>query len=37
MYDAKVRSDKEWQIILGLHLVLVALHESFTISIEQDK
>ena len=29
--------NKEWQIILGLHLVLVTLHMRFTISIEQDK
>jgi hypothetical protein len=28
---------KEWQIMLGLHLVLVTLHTQFTISIEQDK
>ena len=26
---------KEWQIMLGLHLVLVTLPEQFTISIEQ--
>ena len=29
--------DKEWQIILGLHLVLVLLHGRFTTSNEQDK
>ena len=28
---------KEWEIMLGLHLVLVALHGQFTISIEEDK
>ena len=28
---------KKWQRMLGLHLVLVTLHEQFTISIEQDK
>ena len=27
---------KEWQIMLGLHLVLVKLHGQFTTSIEQD-
>ena len=27
---------KEWQMILGLHLTLVALHTQFTISIKQD-
>ena len=28
---------KEWQIMLGLHLVLMTLHGRFTISSEQDK
>jgi hypothetical protein len=28
---------KEWQILLGLHIVLVTLHGRFTIRIEQDK
>ena len=29
--------NKEWQIMVGLHLVLVILHKWFTISIEQDE
>ena len=28
---------KEWKIMLGSHLVFVALHGRFTISVEQDK
>ena len=31
------KKEKEWQIILGSHLVLVTLHGQFTISIEQGK
>ena len=27
---------KEWQILLGLHLVLLSLHKKLKISIEQD-
>ena len=27
---------KEWQMMLGLHLVLVTLHGRFSISIELD-
>ena len=29
--------NKKWQIMLGLHLVLVTLHGWFTINIEQDE
>jgi len=36
MYDAQFFY-KEWQIMLGKHLVLMTLHDQFTISIEQDK
>ena len=28
---------EEWQIVLGLHLVLVTQHKRLTISIEQDE
>jgi hypothetical protein len=30
-------SYKEWQMMLGLRVVLMTLHGWFTISIEQDK
>ena len=29
--------NKEWHIMLALHVVLVTLHGRFTISIDQDK
>ena len=31
------KKNKEWQIMLGLHSLLVTRHGRFTISIKQDK
>lgn len=35
--NARFFFNKEWQIMLGLHLILVTLYGWITISFEQDK